>query len=216
MVKLRNNKFIIKTIELKLEIAKEKVIALETELHKIKCDILEPSVTCCGKTFISHIDLKFHNNTKTCLNKEKPQMKCNLCRNVFYGLTNCEVATLGIGNPKYDLSDYGKHVVGCHTCLKCGYLYKGHRDKKNHKCNENITINNINHIVEPEPEPESDVDDNRPLSNTSNISTSSEYSEWEYDNINYLVNNKNNVYDLYDNHVGQKVKDAFSGDYKLV
>ena len=35
MVKARNNELMLKQIELKLEVAKQKVIALETEMHSI-------------------------------------------------------------------------------------------------------------------------------------------------------------------------------------
>ena len=47
----------------------------------------------------------------------------------------------------------------------------------------------------------------RPESNTSNYSTSSECDEWKYDNINYLVDNKNRVSDEYGNYIGKRYKD---------
>ena len=52
-----------------------------------------------------------------------------------------------------------------------------------------------------------DEDLERPASNTSNYSTSSECDEWKYDNINYLVDNKNRVSDEYGNYIGKRYKD---------
>ena len=134
MVKARNNELMLKQIELKLEVAKQKVIALETEMHSIKCDILDPPVKCCGRTFNSNIQLRFHTNTKSCLNKAKPYNKCKICRNTFYGLTEYEAKTLGIGNSKFDSSVYGQHIIKCHSCTRCGYLYKSYKDKSLKEC----------------------------------------------------------------------------------
>ena len=54
-----------------------------------------------------------------------------------------------------------------------------------------------------------DEDLERPASNTSNYSTSSECDEWKYENTNYLVDNKNRVSDEYGNHIGKRYKDDF-------
>ena len=204
MVKARNNELMLKQIELKLEVAKQKVIALETEMHSIKCDILDPPVKCCGKTFNSNIQLRFHTNTKSCLNKAKPYNKCKICRNIFYGLTEYEAKTLGIGNSKFDSSDYGKHITACHSCSRCGYLYKSYKDKSLNDCCSLQVEAKVEH-TEPQ----------RPLSAHSDISTCSELSEWEFEHIIYAVDNKNRVYDNYDNCIGTRIKDDFCGDYKL-
>jgi len=54
-----------------------------------------------------------------------------------------------------------------------------------------------------------DEDLERPASNTSNYSTSSECDEWKYENTNYLVDNKNRISDEYGNHIGKRYKDDF-------
>jgi hypothetical protein len=209
MVKARNNELMLKQLELKLEIAKQKVIALETEMNSIKCDILDPPVKCCGKTFNSNIQLRFHTNTKSCLNKAKPYNKCKICRNTFYGLTEYEAKTLGKGNSKFDLSAYGQHITACHSCSRCGYLYKSYKDKSlNDCCSLQVEVQ----VEQPKAE---HTHTQRPLSADSNISTSSELNDWEFDHKIYGVDNKNRVYDNYDNCIGKRIKDDFSDEYKI-
>jgi len=65
-----------------------------------------------------------------------------------------------------------------------------------------------------------DTDSDRPPSNTSvrsfnSVSTSSELDSWDYENIQYFLDNKNRVYDEYDNKIGTRIKDEFSEEFKI-
>ena len=65
-----------------------------------------------------------------------------------------------------------------------------------------------------------DTDSDRPASNTSvrsfnSVSTSSELDSWDYENIQYFLDNKNRVYDEYDNKIGNRIKDEFSEEFKI-
>jgi hypothetical protein len=65
-----------------------------------------------------------------------------------------------------------------------------------------------------------DTDSDRPASNTSvrsidSVSTSSELDDWNYQNIQYFLDNKNRVYDEYNNKIGSRIKDEFSEEFKI-
>ena len=65
-----------------------------------------------------------------------------------------------------------------------------------------------------------DTDSDRPQSNTSvrsceSVSTASNLDEWDYENIKYFLDNKNRVYDEFNNKIGTRIKDDFSEDYKI-
>jgi hypothetical protein len=82
--------------------------------------------------------------------------------------------------------------------------------------NENINlINSLQAKAESEVEQSEVEQPLRPLSADSNISTSSELSDWEFDHKIYGVDNKNRVYDNMDNCIGKRIKDDFSNEYKI-
>ena len=143
-MKLRDNETILKKLTLKLEIAQQKVDEIQLQIDNVNRDILDPSIECCGKLYKSHQDLRNHNNTKSCSNRFEPYIKCKMCRNNYYGLTKGDVETLGVGNLKFDISDYGKHYRKCFSCLDCGYMFKNFEDKKDHLTNKPCNILNIN------------------------------------------------------------------------
>jgi hypothetical protein len=82
-----------------------------------------------------------------------------------------------------------------------------------HETNLQLTYENIKKITKIDSE--SDNESDRPVSAVSTATTNSNYSEWHYDNIYYFVDNKNRVYDEYDNHIGKRVIEEFSGEFKL-
>jgi hypothetical protein len=246
-MKHRDNEINLLKLNLKLEIAQKKIDEIQLQIDNVNRDILDPVIICCNITFKSHQDLRNHNNTKKCSNKLQPYVKCNMCRNIFYGLTKGDIETLGIGNIKFDVSTYGKHYRKCCSCLDCGKRFNSFEEKKYHITNKpcleisrNLNIESVesvensnrfkkdeilNKIIQQNTNIENikledSEDSDRPQSNTSvrsfdSVSTSSQLDPWDYQNIEYFLDNKNRVYDEFENKIGIRYKDDFSEDYKI-
>ncbi len=170
---------------------------------------------------------------RTCFNiietevkDNRPYLECDICK-----------CTRFYDKGKYKaLYALNKHKKNCRLNIKrkriryiTDFLAKADKDnvneifniimaKQKKQENPNIELTHENISKNISQTYESDNESDRPVSAVSAVSavsTSSEMSDWNFDNIYYLVDSKNRVYDEYDNHIGQRVKDEFSGEFKL-
>tara|TARA_R100001086_G_C11793531_1_gene246927 strand:- start:55 stop:798 length:744 start_codon:yes stop_codon:yes gene_type:complete len=187
-MKLRDNETLLKKLTLKLETAQKKVDEIQLQIDNVNRDVLDPPIKCCGKLFKSHQDLRNHNNTKSCSNKFEPYVKCKMCRNTFYGLTKGEVETLGVGNIKFDISDYGKHYRKCFSCLDCGYMFKSFEDKKYHLKYKPCNVSNINQNIT---DTESESSENNEIDNDIKKTTILRKLNYEFGNLKMDIEEDN-------------------------